>query len=201
MQNPSGGVQAALHNSDQITKHCDVYPCRCRRARFKLTLSLWQGLSATFSDSDTLHISPLPECSHCSASTLHLPQASMPRSDATQASCLWAKGENYTEMSPKTCSSTLTQNQPSVILHSALFPNLLSFSLFLLISLPRACFCIVLLGKFKCVSLSFTLVVFAGGCKCFEWLSCSRAGAENVCTRPSTLASSDCELGGFFKDM
>ena len=37
---------------------------------------------------------------------LHPPHGSMPHSDPSQAACPWIKGENYTEMSLKTCSST-----------------------------------------------------------------------------------------------
>lgn len=61
-------------------------------------------------------------------SPLHPPHGSMPHSDPSRAACPWIKGENDTEMSLKTCSSTPTQSQPSVIFYLALFGAVVSLS-------------------------------------------------------------------------
>lgn len=92
-------------------------------------------------------------------SPLHPPHGSMPHSDPSRAACPWIKGENYTEMSLKTCSSTPTQSQPSVIFYLALFGAVVSLSFsFPFFSSPPptsplCCFCNTTQSKFKCVPL------------------------------------------------
>lgn len=63
---------------------------------------------------------------------------SLPYSDPSQASCLWIKGENYTEMSLKTRSGTVAQktsfcNPLLGIVHCSLFHDFFLISLVLVL--------------------------------------------------------------------
>lgn len=136
--------------------------------------------------------------------SLYPPQGSMPHCDPSQAACPWIKGENYTEMSLKTCSSTPPQSQPSVIFYLALFgtvaPSL--FHLSFLVS-PRAVFATPHWVHLNVCHLwlCFTPVVLLEvGVSRLNSCHVPEEAQKMFTSAPLPTPASDCKLGGFFKD-
>lgn len=152
-------------------KHCDLLHCLCVAYTLQQTHCLFLapplcwGLAVAIPAPH--HVSFLPTCPYCLA--FISPRGTVPHSDPSQAACPWIKGENYTEMSLKTCSSTPPQSQPSVIFYLALLgtvaPALIHRSLFFFFLSPSCCFRNTTLSAFKCVPLvtRFHASRFAGG--------------------------------------
>lgn len=85
---------------------------RALAVALSLSLPLCQGLALAFPG--PRHVSFLLTCPHCLALLSLSTRGSMPHSDPSQAACPWIKGENYTEMSLKTCSSGPPTIQPAI---------------------------------------------------------------------------------------